>query len=74
MLREKLEEQIIICNKSNNLSVIDPAHTADLIFVLVDGAYYYLSLVDDKTEYQNRLKIYKQRALKLLNLDGDISL
>ncbi len=69
-LRQKLEELIIIGNEKGGLSVKDPAFTADLIFILVDGAYYYLNLVENKTEYQEKLKVYKQRAIELLNLKG----
>ena len=66
-LRSRLEEMIIACNKTKSLSVKDPAAAADMVFILVDGAYYYLSLVDDKAVYESRLAYYKQQALKLLN-------
>jgi AcrR family transcriptional regulator len=65
-LRKSLEELIVACNKANQLSVIKPSATADLIFILVDGAYYYLSLVDNKEEYMKKLGEYKKQALKLL--------
>ena len=66
-LRERLQQLIIECNNMDILSVENPAHTADLIFVLVDGAYYYLSLVSDKKEYQLKLMQYKKQAISLLN-------
>lgn len=65
-LRESLEELITACNNAKLLSVKKPSATADLIFVLVDGAYYYLSLVDDKNEYIKKLSQYKRQALNLL--------
>lgn len=65
-LRRSLEELITDCNKAKLLSVKKPSVTADLIFVLADGAYYYLSLVDDKKEYMKRLSQYKKQAIKLL--------
>jgi AcrR family transcriptional regulator len=65
-LRQNLAELIKACNKADLLSVKNPNLTADLIFVLVDGAYYYLSLVDDKKEYIKRLNEYKKHAIKLL--------
>lgn len=68
-LRKTLEDLIISCNEMEIIEVTDPAHTADLIFVLVDGAYYYLSLVEDKKEYEIRLKQYKHRAIQLLHLN-----
>lgn len=69
-LRERLQQLIIDCNDMDILSVENPAHTADLIFVLVDGAYYYLSLVTDKKEYQQKLMQYKKQAISLLNLSS----
>ena len=72
-LRERLQQLIVDCNAMGILSVKDPAHTADLIFVLVDGAYYYLSLVTDKEEYQNKLMQYKRQAIALLNFSSPVS-
>lgn len=67
-LRKTLENLISSCVDKGILDVKDAAFTADLIFVLVDGAYYYLSLVEDKTEYQNKLESYKQQAITILRL------
>lgn len=66
-LRQRLAEMIAACNKTKQLTVKDPAAAADIIFVLVDGAYYYLSLVDDKAEYDRKLAVYKQHALNALS-------
>jgi len=67
-LRERLRQMIQDCKDMGVLEVADPALTADIIFVLVDGAYYYLSLVSDKQEYQHKLMRYKRQALSHLNL------
>lgn len=66
-LRSNLKEIIQDCNKEGVLSVKDPALTADIIFVIVDGAYYYLSLVTNKDEYKKKLNQYKKQALLQLN-------
>jgi AcrR family transcriptional regulator len=66
-LRQNLQQLIIDCKGQGILSVKDPVLTADLIFVLVDGAYYYLCLVSDKEEYQHKLEQYKKQAISLLN-------
>lgn len=66
-LRSNLKEIIQECNKEGVLSVKDPALTADIIFVIVDGAYYYLSLVTNKDEYKKKLNQYKKQALLQLN-------
>ena len=66
-LRQNLEQLIIECKQKGILSLKDPALTADIIFVLVDGAYYYLCLVSDKEEYQRKLVQYKKQAIAQLN-------
>lgn len=67
-LREALEALIVTGNRQGVIAVEDPAVTADLIFVLADGAYYYLSLVDNRREYERKLLLYKLQAFKLLQL------
>jgi len=67
-LRKRLEDLIVRCVEDEVLEVEDPAATADIIFIIVDGAYYYLSLTDNKEEYVSKLAQYKQRAISLLNL------
>ena len=66
-LRQNLEQLIVDCKKLGIVAVKDPALTADIIFVLVDGAYYYLCLVNDQQEYQQKLAQYKKQALSQLN-------
>ncbi len=67
-LRKNFEEILIDCKEDSVLDVDDPARVADTVFVIVDGAYYYLSLVSNKVEYQRKLDHYKQLALQQLNL------
>jgi len=71
-LRQNLVDLIMDCKSQGILLVKDPVQTADLIFVLVDGAYYYLCLVSDKEEYQRKLKHYKKQAIALLNLSSSV--
>ena len=66
-LRQKLEQLILDCKNTGMLEVEDPGLVADIIFVLVDGAYYYLSLVTNKEEYQYKLMQYKEQAVACLN-------
>src|SRR5690606_30722975 len=67
-LRGNLRALIGECNQQGVLKVKDPAAVADTIFVMVDGAYYYLSLVSNKREYKQKLAQYKGLALQQLNL------
>ncbi|ATL48768.1 TetR family transcriptional regulator [Chitinophaga caeni] len=66
-LRGNLRDLIEECNQQGVLKVKDPAAVADTIFVMVDGAYYYLSLVSNKREYKKKLEQYKSLALQQLN-------
>ncbi|MEN7547213.1 TetR family transcriptional regulator [Rapidithrix thailandica] len=67
-LRGSLAVYIQQCNEEGSLSIKDAHHSADLIFLLSDGAYYYLSMIDDPKEYQDKLMNYKKEALNLLGL------
>ena len=58
---------IIACNESGDLNIEDPARAADMVFIIVDGAYYYLSVVSNKAEYKRKLDYYKTQALQQLN-------
>jgi Tetracyclin repressor-like, C-terminal domain len=42
--------------------------TADLIFILIEGAYYYLSMVSDKSEYEGRIDHYQKTVMAMLNV------
>ncbi|PWJ57667.1 AcrR family transcriptional regulator [Dyadobacter jejuensis] len=65
-LRAELSQQISLCKEDGVLDVEEPEEVADAIFVLVDGAYYYLSLVDNKEEYEWKAARYKSQALSKL--------
>lgn len=67
-LHQTLAQFIEKCRKENILDTDDPVFTSRVIFALVDGAYYYLSLEDDKEEYLARLGQYKKRAIAVLGL------
>lgn len=72
-LRERLCEHIRRCAEEGFLEVEDPELTADAIFVLVDGAYFYLSLVNDEQEYELKRERYRAQAIGMLNLSGELT-
>ncbi|WP_242204507.1 TetR family transcriptional regulator [Aestuariivivens insulae] len=73
-LREFLAEVIEDAKKDGIIEVKDPKETAELIFVLVEGAYYYLSLFDtDDKAYLENTERYKQAALNMLNFKHKLS-
>ncbi|SEK18121.1 TetR family transcriptional regulator [Parapedobacter koreensis] len=67
-LREKLTVLIQRCQQENELDVPNPRRTADLIFALVDGAYFYLSLADNNKEFDLKIADYKMEAYRLLGI------
>jgi AcrR family transcriptional regulator len=71
-LRQALANMIEQCQKTNQINLIDPATAADFIFVLVDGAYFYLSLESDKNTYAKRLDYYKNKAYEILGLEQSV--
>jgi AcrR family transcriptional regulator len=42
--------------------------TAEIIFALIEGAYYYLGMVESKAVYDRKLRIMKKQAIELLGL------
>jgi len=67
-LRVHLAEVLERCKEAGIINIDSAEQTADLIYILVDGAYYYLSLVSEKDEYETKLNIHKQYAFKALKL------
>lgn len=67
-LRNGLASIIEQCSSPGLIQVENPQLTADYIFVLVDGAYFYLSMESDKKAYVERLAYYKQKAYDALSL------
>ncbi|TBO40740.1 TetR family transcriptional regulator [Pedobacter kyonggii] len=67
-LRNGLALMIEQCNEQQITNVENPQLTADFVFVLVDGAYFYLSMESDKKAYLDRLAYYKQKAYDALSI------
>jgi penicillin-binding protein-related factor A (putative recombinase) len=67
-LRQMLTETLNQCKDAGSIEVDDVKKTADLIFVFVEGAYYYLSMVSNKEEYDRKMTYYKETVLGMLSL------
>ncbi|SHN09430.1 transcriptional regulator, TetR family [Cyclobacterium lianum] len=52
----------------------DTALLAEKIFVVIEGAYYYLSLIGDEKEYNRKLNIFKDQVFQLLKLESQLIL
>lgn len=68
-LRVRLAELIQRCKDSELVAVDDPRLTADLIFALVDGAYFYLSVSADAQTFDEKATHYRIEAYRLLGID-----
>jgi AcrR family transcriptional regulator len=71
-LRQMLTDTLKDANESGVIEVDDVETTADLIFILVEGAYYYLSMVSDKSEYDSRIEHYHKTVLSMLKIKSPI--
>ena len=67
-LRQMLADTLKEANDNGVIRVDDVEKTADLVFIFVEGAYYYLSMVSDKAEYQRRMDHYQQTVMSMLNV------
>ncbi len=56
--------------EKNKISFKDVQVLSEMIFVMLEGSYYYLSLVDNKAEYIRKIEKYKNEALKLINISA----
>ena len=70
-LRQMLTYTLKDANENGVINIDDVEKTADLIFIFVEGAYYYLSMVSDKSEYDSRIEHYQKTVLSMLKVkDG----
>jgi len=67
-LRFLLAKAIEEAKHNGEVEVGDPKEAADLIFILVEGTYYYLSLYDNDEEYRQKLHKYKNAAFDILKI------
>ncbi|WP_158826881.1 TetR family transcriptional regulator [Mucilaginibacter lacusdianchii] len=74
LLRRWLQNLIQACINQRLIICDDAAKAADLIFVISDGAYYYLSMIQDAEVYDIHLNRYRQQAFKLLGLNETVPL
>jgi AcrR family transcriptional regulator len=66
-LRSLLKAALQEAKNAGAIDLKDVEKTADLIFIFVEGAYYYLSMVSDKAEYNMRIQHYEETVLAMLN-------
>jgi AcrR family transcriptional regulator len=68
-LRQMLRDALKEANDEGVIELQDVEKTADVVFIFVEGAYYYLSMVTNKNEYQAKIRNYEETVLSMLQLD-----
>jgi len=71
-LREMLTDTLKEAKDNDLVDVVDVEKTADIIFIFVEGAYYYLSMVSDKNEYDRRIELYQKTVLSMLKFQSPV--
>ncbi|WP_026968435.1 TetR/AcrR family transcriptional regulator [Algoriphagus terrigena] len=67
ILHEKLRESLKeILDKNKEMEGKDTAVLAEQIFIVVEGAYYYLSMFDDEAAYSQKVTYFKNQVYDLL--------
>ncbi|HTE23815.1 TetR family transcriptional regulator [Flavitalea sp.] len=67
-LRSILTALIQDCIDHDEVIVKDSRKAAQLIYMMVDGAYFYLSLINDKKEFEQKLVLFRQHAYQFLGI------
>lgn len=65
VIERAVEEGVIHLDSS-------PEQAADLIYIMVEGSYYYLSLFDGDNDSMDKLESYRRTALSFLKLEEAI--
>ena len=68
-LRLSLENHLIACKKANLLSIEDPRVTANLIYTILEGVYYYQCMVTGDNQKSEYMSHYKAHVYNLLGLE-----
>jgi AcrR family transcriptional regulator len=65
-----LEKQLTEAKENNLIKKDNIKEVTEIIYALIDGAYYYLGLFEENDEnYKNKLKLYQKYAFKLLQFN-----
>jgi AcrR family transcriptional regulator len=67
-LRLILKESFTEAANNKLIRADDIDRLTETVFALLEGAYYYLGLVDDHDEYNQKVNYYKQHVAELLQI------
>ena len=67
-LRRKLIKILQDAKMMGYLDIERIEHKAELFFIVLEGAYYYLSLIDDKQEYSDLMNSFRMHAKSIISI------
>jgi hypothetical protein len=68
-LRLWLESHLVECIEEGSLQIEDPKRVANLIYTILEGAYYYLCMEKNTATKDEIMEQYKQHAYQILGLE-----
>lgn len=68
-LRSSLAQSFQESNQHGVTAITDIGKTVEIVFNIIEGAYYYLGMVDDKAEYGTKTEWYKNHVIGMLDLE-----
>lgn len=68
-LRTWLENHLVECITEGSLDIKNPKRTANLIYTVLEGAYYYLCMEKNTVRKDEIMEQYKQHAFEILGLE-----
>ena len=67
-LRRLLVDALRRAKKNGVIELANERETAEIIFALMEGAYYYLGMIDSKAERDGRMNALKRKAMEIVGL------
>lgn len=67
-LRLYLVQALKKAKKNKIIAIKNEQETAEIIFALMEGGYYYLGMTDSAAEYAKRMNLLKKQACAILGL------
>jgi len=67
-LRHYLVQALKIAKRNKLLSVKNEQETAEVVFALLEGGYYYLGMNDSSAEYEKKMKVLRKQAYIIMGL------
>ena len=62
-------EALVIARQNGVLKVDNLEELSEKIYIILEGTYYYLGMVDDKVEFENKMNMIKGQIVDMLKMD-----